>query len=87
MPKMGKNIYWNSLPCYAMPTLTSLRLFVVAAFAVCIFAQICLNMCKHLTVIFGSSANGSLLAQISEILYYKGFPKDFLGVKLKKATI
>ena len=44
-----------------MPTLTSLRLFVVAAFAVCIFARMRLPVCEHPTVTFGSSAHGSLL--------------------------
>ena len=44
-----------------MPTLTSLRLFVVAAFAVCIFARMRLPVCEHPAVTFGSSAHGSLL--------------------------
>ena len=47
VPKLGKNIYWNSLPC--RPSV--------------------------------------ILNQISEIHYIQGLPKDFLGVKLKKATI
>ena len=33
--------------CIAMPTLTSLSLFVVAAFAVCIFARMRLPVCEH----------------------------------------
>ena len=44
-----------------MPTLTSYRLFVVAAFAGCIFARMRLLVCEHPAVTFGSSAHGSLL--------------------------
>ena len=44
-----------------MLTLTSYRLFVVAAFAVCIFARMRLLVCEHPAVTFGSSAHGSLL--------------------------
>ena len=44
-----------------MLTLTSLRLFVVAAFAVCIFARMCLLVCEHPADTFGSSAHGSSL--------------------------
>ena len=44
-----------------MPTLTSLRLFVVAAFAVCIFARMRLPVCEHQTVTFVASSHGSLL--------------------------
>ena len=44
-----------------MPTLTSWRLLVVAAFAVCIFARMRLPVCEHPAVTFSSSAHGSLL--------------------------
>ena len=40
-------------------------LLVVAAFAVCILARMCLPVCEHPAVAFGSSAHGSLLVQIS----------------------
>lgn len=46
-----------------MLTLTSYRLFVVAAFAVCIFARMRLLVCEHPAVTFGSSAYGSLLRE------------------------
>ena len=85
MPKLGKNIYWNSLPCRHIATLR-----VAQCRGVRRIVQ-CLNMLlrvqapdeQYLDIV----QHGSLLAQISEINYYKGFPKDFLGVKLKKATI
>ncbi len=53
-----------------------------------VYTRLCVKICHwdciELDFCMFREYNGSLLAQISEILYYKGFHKDFRGVKLKK---